>query len=534
MSKFLKVLSSSALALAVMVSAMPALSLAAVEDGTDGTESTYVPVSDPVDIDMQKVFESWVNYPGESYGSAYAAGWVYNSTEGYMNTTENVGWTGFYNPDIIEFTSGIFGFSMKNENFDPCGFAWGIQVSGTEEDPIYSFYAYEECEYSGKWSIAYIEEWHPAKSARSHQGPLYHGTIDAADGEYYHSGTTGYVGFATGTVLAYGDLDTSIKREFHDIVIEVEEDNVKVYINSELLTTVETPVQSGSFGPFATSNPNAYFSNMSFTSTDTSVMEPKFEYRNPKDEAITSAYVGDMMSVVDLSTAEGAEIEQYIWTVTKDGEEIYTGSEPFTGYTKEVGEYVTTLQLVNAYGIRSSVYSLPLTVKNALLPYFTYNTVDENGTIGDAVNNAFVGDGITVVDDSDYIGSPIATYQWVVTLNGEEIYNASEPFADYTKTAGVYTTTLTITNEYGDVTESYSDDLTVSEAPVEESSTPESSNEEPSTPESSIEEPSAPESSSGENFNTGDAASAGILGAVALTAAAAAVVLTLKKRKFDK
>lgn len=490
MSKFLKVLSSSVLSVAVTASATPALLSAAVEDSTD---SVYVPVSDTIMIDMKKVFESWVNYPGESYGEAYSAGWTYDAEKDYMSTTENVGWTGFYNPDITEFTSGIFGFSMKDYNFDPCGFAWGIQVSGTEEDPIYSFYAYEECEYSDKWSVAYIEEWHPAKDTKCHRGPLYHGTIDAADGQYSHSGTTGGVGFATGTVLAYGDLDDSLNYEFHNVVIEVEEDNVKIYTNGELLTTVEAKVQSGSFGPFATSNPAAYFSNMSFTSTDTAVMEPKFEYRNPEDEVITSAQVNDTIAVVDLSVAEGAEIEQTIWTVTKDGEEIYTGAEPFTDYTKEAGTYVTTLQLVNAYGIRSSVYSLSLTVKNALFPHFTYNTVNENGETGLAVSSASVGDNITVTEDSDYLGSPIAGYQWVVTLNGEEIYNASEPFGDYTKTAGVYTTTLTVTNENGDVTESYTDSLTVNEVSVEESK------EEPSVPESSVDEPSTPESSNNES-----------------------------------
>ncbi len=525
MNKVLKVLSSSVLTIAVTVSAMPMLLASAVEDSTD---SVYIPVSDTVKIDMKKVFESWVNYPGESYGDAYGAGWTYDAEKDFMSTTANVGWTGFYNPEITDFTSGIFGFSMKNYDWDPCGFAWGIQVSGTEEDPIYSFYAYEECNYSQKWSIAYIEEWHPAKDTNCHRGPLYHGTIDAADGEYGHDGTTGKVGFAKGKVLAYGDLDESLYREFHQVVIEVKEDNVKVYTNGELLTTVEAKVQSGSFGPFATSNPAAYFSNASFTSTDTAIMEPKFEYRNPQNEAITSAQVNDVISVIDLSVTEGTEIEQYVWTVTKDGEEIYTGAEPFTDYTKEAGEYVTTLQLVNAYGIRSSVYSLSLTVDNALFPYFTYNTVNENGEIGDAVSSVSVGDSITVVDDSSYLGSPIAEYQWIVTLNGEEIYNASEPFSDYTKTAGVYTTTLTITNEKGDVTGSYADDLTVNEVSVEESK------DESSTLESSNVESSMPESSNNENFNTGDTSFMGILSAAVLTVAAAAVVLVSKKRKSDK
>lgn len=119
-------------------------------------------------------------------------------------------------------------------------------------------YAFEEC--SDYWSIAYISEWHPAKSASAHQGPLYHGTIDACDGSYNHTGNdANAVGFAEGKVLAYGGRASSLRKEFHDITIDIQEDCVSVYINGELLTTVEAEVQAGSFGPFATSNPEAFF-----------------------------------------------------------------------------------------------------------------------------------------------------------------------------------------------------------------------------------------------------------------------------------
>lgn len=497
--KVLKVLASSALALALTVSAVPTLASYAV-DGETG-DSVYVPTDEIVDIDIEKVFNSWVNYPGEEFGSAYSAGWKYDSTEKYLNTTENVGWTGFYNPDITNFTSGIFGFKMQNKNFDPCGFAWGIRVGGTEEDPIYSFYAFEECEYSTKWSVAYISEWHPAKNTGMHRGPLYHATIDAADGQYNHTGSKGSCGFAEGEVLAYGTLPTDIKKEFHDVVIEVEETQVKIYINSELLTTVETDVQSGSFDPFATSNPSAYFSNLSFTSTDIAVLNPQFEYQNAEGTAVEKVYEGDTVVVADKSTYEGSPISKYLWTVTLNGEEIYSGETPYTEYTKQVGEYVTSLQLTNEYGIKSSVYSLPLLVEkipNTITPEFTYAV--KNGDTVETIEKATVGDDVSVVDASTYTGSPIAAYQWTVTLNGEQIYDGAEPFANYGDKAGEYVTSLLLTNEDGEKSEVYSATLTVEEVsePIEESSEEESSKEEP------VEEPSKEESQSSENFATGD------------------------------
>lgn len=496
--KILKVLASSALALAITVSAVPSLASYAVDEGTG--DSVYVPTDEVVDIDIEKVFNSWVNYPGAEFGDAYSAGWKYNSTEKYLNTTENVGWTGFYNPDITNFTSGIFGFKMQNDNFDPCGFAWGIRVGGTEEDPIYSFYAFEECEYSEKWSVAYISEWHPTKDKSKHRGPLYHATIDASDGQYSHTGGKGSCGFAEGEVLAYGNLPTDIKRQFHDVVIEVEETQVKIYINSELLTTVEADVQPGSFGPFATSNPSAYFSNLSFTSTDIAVLNPQFEYHDSEGTVVEKVYEGETVVIEDKSSYEGSPIDKYLWTVTLNGEEIYRGETPYTEYTNQIGEYVTSLQLTNEYGIKSSIYTLPLSVEkipNTITPEFTYAI--KNGDTIETVEKATVGDNVSVVDASTYTGSPIAAYQWTVTLDGEQIYDGAEPFANYGDKAGEYVTSLILTNEDGEKSEVYNATLIVEEAskPVEESS-------EESSKEESITEPSKEESQSSENFATGD------------------------------
>lgn len=380
---------------------------------------------------------------------------------------------------------------MKNLNFDPCGFTWGMKTGGTEEDPVYSFYAFEECNYY--WSIAYISEWHPARSASSHQGPLYHGTIDACDGYYDHTGKDAdRVGFAEGKVLAYGSRDTSLKNIFHDVTIDIQEDSVSVYINGELLSTVDAEVQAGSFGPFATSNPEAYFKDLKMISTNDVMLNPVFEYRNSADEAINEAYQGDEITVADLSTFEGSEITDRYWTVTKDDEEIYTGSEPYTNYTAEIGTYVTTLRLKNAYGITSDVYSNTLVVSkvpNVLTPAFTYMNGDN------AVTEATTKDTVTISDECSFSGSPIKEHLWTVTKDGEEVYTGSEPYADYTSAAGEYVTSLVLTNEDGETSEPYILTLKVTE--VEESS--EESVEESS--EESVEESS--ESSVEENSESG-------------------------------
>lgn len=317
-----------------------------------------------IEVDTSKIFNEWVSYPDESLSSssAYNAEWKYNAEEDYMNTTANVGWTGFYNPEITNFTTGEFTFNMRNENFDPSGFTWGMVKSGTDTDPSYSFYVYEECEYSRNWCVAYVENWQPAKSPSKHQGPVYHSTIDADDGDYSHSGDKGTVDFATGTVLAYGKLPSECYEANHDVAITVEESSFSVKVNGADLTTVSATVQKGSFGPYACSNPDAYFSNLSFTSSDVNMINADFVFTDKDGKVITETALNSEIKVVDKSTYEGSPIANRLWVVFKDGEQIYTGSAPFANYTKEAGKYTTTLQVVSEQGVRSNICTVDLTV----------------------------------------------------------------------------------------------------------------------------------------------------------------------------
>lgn len=344
-----------------MVVAMLATSTTAFADSITVDTSTVIEAKD--------IFEDWVSYPNPEFGPAYNAGWRYDEEGDYINTTENVGWTGFYNPAIDNLTTGTFAFEMRDDNFDPCGFTWGLTKTGTEEDPSYSFYVYEECDYSNYWCVAYVSEWHPARDGYEHKGPIYHSTVDADDYTYDHGSTEGTdankVGYAEGEILAYGNLDEFdlSSNNFHKVLIDIKEDTVSVSINDTILAEVEAPVQAGSFGPFATSNPDAYFQKLKMVSTNEVMLNPVFEYRNADGEAVNEAAPGEEITIADLSTFEGSEIVSRTWTVTKDGEVIYTGTEPYTEYTSELGTYVTTLSLLNAYGISSDVYEGTLVVK---------------------------------------------------------------------------------------------------------------------------------------------------------------------------
>ena len=139
---------------------------------------------------------------------------------------------------------------MRNDNFDPMGFVWGLQVGGTEDDPVYSFYTFEECGH-GYWSVAYLSEWRPADDTFSHKEPLYHSTIDAGDGNYYgHGDGTGNVGFADGTIFGHGTLPDDIKLSGITMLAQhtVRIENTSAEINelSVVSAVVETKDMGGS------------------------------------------------------------------------------------------------------------------------------------------------------------------------------------------------------------------------------------------------------------------------------------------------
>lgn len=91
------------------------------------------------------------------------------------------------------------------------------------------------------------------------------------------------------------------------------------------------------------------------------VLTPVFSYMNG-DNAVTEATTKDTVTICDECSFSGSPIKEHLWTVTKDGEEVYTGSEPYADYTSAAGEYVTSLVLTNEDGETSEPYVLALKV----------------------------------------------------------------------------------------------------------------------------------------------------------------------------
>ena len=306
-------------------------------------------------IDLQEVFNQWVNFPGIP-GAGYAAGWQYNASTGGLYTTQNVGFTGYYNPDLMSFTTGTFACDFQSSDGDPWGFAWGIQKGkNSAGQDTYSFYMYEECGHD-HWCIARVDEWVPAKDTGMHRGPVYHATIDAADSQYNHTGGKGSVGFSTGEILAHGPL--AVKGVRHRVTIKVEKNKVTVSCPTPSLNVVvNTPVKAGSFGPVTASNSSAFYYNLSMEAAeDNGAIKADFQlYDN--GEPSYAGLPGDTMTMEDktwLDPATKATIKNETWTVfDPSGKQIYTGSTPYSGVVAEEGEYRVVLDVLTSQGLKA-------------------------------------------------------------------------------------------------------------------------------------------------------------------------------------
>lgn len=324
--------------------------------GTFVLSSQYDVHAENSGIDLKEVFEQWVNYPGANLGAGYKAGWSYNANTGALNTTANVGFTGYYNPNLMSFTTGTFGCDFQSSDTDPWGFAWGIKKwKNASNQDVYSFYMYEVCGHN-HWCIAYIDEWVPAKDAGSHRGPVYHSTIDAADSQYAaHNEGKGSVGFSTGKVLAYGEAN--VKGIQHRVTIKVNKKTVTVASNGTKLAEVEAPVQAGSFGPCSASNAGAYFYNLTMEAAeDNGAVRADFQTFD-NGVASNAGKVGDTLSLEDRSWPDPstkATIKSEEWTVYYGDELIYQGSTPYEGVVDREGEYKIVLNILTSQGLTAS------------------------------------------------------------------------------------------------------------------------------------------------------------------------------------
>ena len=331
-------------------------------------------------IDLKEVFGEWINFPGANLGSGYAAGWQYRESDGSLMTTQNVGFTGYYNPNLMSFTTGTFACDFQSNDTDPWGFAWGIQKKqNSAGQDVYSFYMYEECG-CGHWCIAHVSEWVPAKDGSPHRGPVYHSTIDAADGQYAaHNGGKGSVGYTQGSVLAYGTA--SVKNVRHRVTMNVTKNKITVTSPSVGIdASVDAPVQPGSFGPVTASNSSAFYYNLSMEAAeDNGAIKADFQLFD-NGEPSYAGVPSDTLSMEDrtwLDPATKATIRNETWTVFDPaGRQVYQGSNPYSGVVDQEGEYRVVLEVLTSQGLTAKKTKY-FTVSNASI--VTVNYVTESG-----------------------------------------------------------------------------------------------------------------------------------------------------------
>lgn len=120
----------------------------------------------------------------------------------------------------------------------------------------------------------------------------------------------------------------------------------------------------------------------------------------------TSIY--ENIEIVDGSyDPSGGSITKHNWTVTKDGEEIYSGDTPLTDYKKfGTGEYLMGLTVTNNSGSVSEKVTRGFSIiPDDEAPEFMANPIECDWKISETVN----------VEFSDRLGSGYKNYQYAIT-----------------------------------------------------------------------------------------------------------------------
>lgn len=220
-------------------------------------------ILDSTAVSPEKIFRTWVNYPGTSYGFNYDAGWQLAGDA--IQTTKNVNWTGYWDPQYTWVTDAIYEFDMTyGGHQDPMG--WTIRMN--KNGNSYSYYAIEVAPGASTLCVARIDSWVPGNYA-THGGPLYHRMINGQDGTYGDAGqygqATSYQG-ARGQILGVPVVIPSVNGHYK---IENTGNNIKVYKDGVLYINVTdnsgSALRRGSFGPYTCSQFTTSFRNMKVT-----------------------------------------------------------------------------------------------------------------------------------------------------------------------------------------------------------------------------------------------------------------------------
>ncbi|RAI89600.1 uncharacterized protein DUF1080 [Paenibacillus pabuli] len=304
------------------------------------------------DADAATIFNSWQKYPLNS-GDIFKANWQLSGDEIY--TTANVHWTGFWDSTKQQTTNQTIQFSTMSTDHDPWGFTFRMKQTGSDS---YSFYALEWDPNHKILALAKITNWTPSASDPMHGGPLYHGVVNASDGyytgSYYENGYGGSLSNASGKILSRVPYAVT-SGQWDNAKIIANGNNTQVWVNGTKYidyTDTSSPFLQGSYGPYAASNPNSHFKNVSIT-TETA---KKFTevIRQPIWREGSNRFLVNLENNV-VSDLDDAQASAEILTRMISNEVSYVGLGTTTNQTQV--ERLVTRNNVNGTFINNNVYS---------------------------------------------------------------------------------------------------------------------------------------------------------------------------------
>lgn len=304
------------------------------------------------DAGASTIFNSWQKYPLNS-GGIFNANWQLSGDEIY--TTANVHWTGFWDSTKQQTTNQTLQFSTMSTDGDPWGFTFRMKQTGADS---YAFYALEWDPNHKILALAKITNWTPSDSDPMHGGPLYHGVVNAADGyyssEYYERGYGGALSNASGQILSRVPYAVT-SGQWDNAKIIANGNNIQIFVNGTKYidyTDGSYPLLQGSYGPYAASNPNSHFKNVSIT-TETA---KKFTevIRQPIWREGSNRFLVNLENNV-VSDLDEAQASAEILTRLMNDEVNYVGLGTTTNQS-QVNKFVTRNN-GNGTFISNSVYS---------------------------------------------------------------------------------------------------------------------------------------------------------------------------------
>lgn len=284
------------------------------------------------DAGADKIFGTWENYPDSS------GQWTFNTSNNSIGSTQNVGWTGFWDnsSEALQSTDIVIEYKSKEElrvrdcaparNFtditchpDPMGFTFRM----TKSNGTYSYYAFSIYAYQQVAVLARVDQTGNPNSAQN-------GVVAPWTNTIPNLGANGKSGLVT--QLGYSDILYNPITE-HSVKIEAKANNIKVYYDGSLLFNVTDNIndylKSGGYGPFTFSMPNGNFYDIKITRGATKSLGEAISDVSWRDNSVRFVVHATDIIPKDMQDTNSAD---YQYTVTK----LYNSN----AYLINLGTYV--------------------------------------------------------------------------------------------------------------------------------------------------------------------------------------------------